>query len=149
MMKLSFLYNFFKVFILLFIFTTSVYAQQIVGELETVETNSVNFNERSFYMLINKVNGLAMDVEGRSVVNDANIILNTKDKNVMHQVWRMDDLGNGVYNLANAHSDKVVRESGNNVRQERDGKSNTHRWEIVHMGEGYFKLINVGRKKWY
>ncbi len=146
MMKLSFLYNFFKVFILLFIFTTSVYAQQIVGELETVETNSVNFNERSFYMLINKVNGLAMDVEGRSVVNDANIILNTKDKNVMHQVWRMDDLGNGVYNLANAHSDKVVRESGNNVRQERDGKSNTHRWEIVHMGEGYFKLINVGRK---
>jgi hypothetical protein len=71
--------------------TTSIAsAQQLTGSLETVTTSSVDFNERSFYMLINRSTGLAMDVADRSILNEANIMLATQDIYAMHQVWRMD-----------------------------------------------------------
>ena len=132
--------------VLLSISITSVYGQQLSSGLETSVVTSVDFNERSFYMLINRATGLAMDVEDRSIINNSNIMLAAQDIYAMHQVWRMDDIGDGVYNLVNAHSDKVVRDAGSNVQQERDGKSNTHRWKIEAVGDHYFKLTNVGRK---
>lgn len=129
-----------------FFLSANLHAKQNVGTLEAVAVNSLSFNERSFYRFINKATQQIIDIENKSVLNDANIILADADIYSMHQAWRMDDIGNGIYNFSNAHNNKVMRDVGDNVRQERDGKSNTHRWEIIPVEGGYFRIINVGRK---
>ncbi|TCO07460.1 pectate lyase family protein [Natronoflexus pectinivorans] len=128
--------------LILFMLIPVVHAQQVTGNLLTEAATSVDFDERSFYMLVNRETGQAMDVEGRSIMNDINIIVADADYS-MHQVWRMDDMGGDVFNLANGHSDKVVRNRDGNVRQERRGSSNHHRWKIEHIEGTYFRLVNA------
>ncbi|MDG5816739.1 RICIN domain-containing protein [Chitinispirillales bacterium ANBcel5] len=114
-----------------------------VGSFVTEPLTSADFNERAFYMFINRSNGKAIDIQNRSIENDASIIT-AEIEDAIPQLWRVEFEENN-FNIINAHTDKVMRDAGSDVRQERDGSSGTHYWDIQHVEDSYFKLTNEGR----
>lgn len=98
------------------------------------------FEEGCHYMLINRSSLKALDVENRSIENDAAIIA-AEPEDVIHQLWRTEDQGSGCY-IVNGYTDKVLKDNSGNAIQVRDGSSSTHTWNIEHVEDSYFRLIN-------
>jgi pectate lyase len=122
-------------------------AQQVAGNLATEKLTSVNIDEGSFYIFVNKATGKVMDVKDKSIILKENIIVADLDY-TMHQVWRMEDKGDGYYNVKGAFTDMVARDNAPNVQQEREGNSGSHFWLPEPVSGTYFKLYNKNTKRY-
>jgi GH43 family beta-xylosidase len=106
----------------------------------------------SVYKLVNPSSGKALDVDGGSTANGANVQL-WEDNSTTAQEWRITSLGDGAYTLVNTISGKALdvagggTADGTNVQiwEDFDG-SPAQRWAIIWDGNGY-KLVNPNSGK--
>lgn len=99
------------------------------------------------YQIISRHSGKAMDVEGVSSDNGANVIL-WDYVGGTNQQWDINNLGNGYYSIRAAHSGKSLdvynfcTDPGCEIRQWDYWGSDNQQWQIVSVGDGYFKILS-------
>jgi hypothetical protein len=109
--------------------------------------NFTGFNEGR-YALISRFSGKALDVNGASTADGANIIQWTYGGG-LNQQFDIGGLGDGSFSIRPAHSGKSLDvynaslENGAEIRQWSYWGGNNQRWKIVSAGSGYFKIVSV------
>lgn len=105
-----------------------------------------DFNNHSGrFQIISVFSGKAIDVEGRSTENGANILL-WEDVNGLNQQWDFDNLGGGFFSIKAAHSGKSMdvydwcSEPGCEVRQWEYWGAEIQQWQPIHLGDGIYKI---------
>jgi predicted alpha-1,6-mannanase (GH76 family) len=100
------------------------------------------------YSIISKSSGKAMDVEGNSTEDGANV-LQWQNYGQSNQRWIVTSVGDNQYSIINVNSGKSLdldgggEENGANVLQwEWHGGSN-QRWYIVADGNSYFTIVSA------
>ena len=99
------------------------------------------------YRIISRYSGRAMDVEGRSTANGANIIQWSYGGGT-NQQFDVTNLGNGYYSIRPAHSGKSLdvynfcTTPGCEIRQWDYWGGNNQQWSIQSVGSGYYKIIS-------
>jgi hypothetical protein len=109
--------------------------------------NFTGFNEGR-YALISRFSGKALDVNGVSKADGANIIQWTYGGG-LNQQFDIAGLGDGSFSIRPAHSGKSLDvyqaslDAGAEIRQWSYWGGNNQRWKIVSVGGGYFKVLSV------
>lgn len=99
------------------------------------------------YAIVSRYSGRAMDVEGRSNANGANILLWSYGGGT-NQQWDISSLGNGYYSIRAAHSGKSMdvynfcSTPGCEIRQWDYWGANNQQWQLVSTGDGYYKIVS-------
>lgn len=122
------------VLVVLLSFSTTTYSQSFNGD-------------SGRFQIISRFSGKAVDVDGFSQENGANIML-WDDLDGINQQWDITDLGNGYYSIVAAHSGKSMdvydwcTEPGCEIRQWEHWGGDNQQWQIVGVGGGYYKIIS-------
>jgi Pectate lyase./Ricin-type beta-trefoil lectin domain. len=110
----------------------------------SITTHAQSLNGR--YQIISVYSGKAIDVDGFSQENGANIML-WDDLDGTNQQWDITDLGNGYHSIIAVHSGKAMDDygwcvdPGCEVRQWDYWGGDGQQWGIYNSGSGY-KIIN-------
>lgn len=97
------------------------------------------------YALLNDCSGKALDVEGVSTANGANVHVWTPHGGA-NQQFRVVDVGGGYHKLVAQHSGKVIDvngggvQNGTNVQQWSDIGSSAQHWKLIDAGNDRYKL---------
>jgi pectate lyase len=115
----------------------------VLGERVTAAT----FDPASSYVLVNRSTGAVIDIEGRSVLNLANIHPGQIDGST-YQLWRFVPQTNGSFYIFNRANDKVIMVDGGsklvgaNILQARNANSQRNAWDLQPAGDHFFRLVN-------
>lgn len=99
-----------------------------------------------YYNLIGKESNKALDVQGTSTADGANVYIWTRS-NVPNQQWQLQDAGGGYYYLIAKHSGKALavtggsQDNGGNILQWTKQDRDFFKWRLEDAGDGYFYLI--------
>ncbi|MCD8482556.1 MAG: immunoglobulin domain-containing protein, partial [Verrucomicrobia bacterium] len=99
------------------------------------------------YVIINKATGGALEPDGRTVLNLANLAPAQPDATTW-QLWRFEAIANNGWYIFNRRNDKVIlveggnKNPGANIVQDRNRRSARNTWELESAESGYFRLIN-------
>lgn len=111
----------------------------------SLHTWSQNLNGR--YQIISRFSGKAIEVQGASTANGANIVLYDYWGGT-NQQWDIVNLGNGYHTIRAAHSGKSMdvynwcSSPGCEIRQWDHWGGNNQQWQIVSVGGGYYKIVS-------
>jgi len=105
------------------------------------------FYTGAYYRFINQNSALAMDVNGSSLANGANII-QWPQNGGNNQQWIITDNGNGYYKITNRNSGLALDVNGGSTT---DGATinqwpwtggNNQQWQLTSVSTGIYKIIN-------
>lgn len=106
-----------------------------------------SFNSSAWYRIVCRQSNKALDVNGSSTANGANII-QWDYWGGTNQQWKITSLGNGYFSIINRNSSKALDVTGSsttggaNIIQYTYSGGNNQQWKILDMGFGYFEVIN-------
>ncbi|TYP79870.1 RICIN domain-containing protein [Paenibacillus methanolicus] len=124
------------------------YAGMTVSDYRGSTQPVSGFQAESFYLLINRNSGMALDVDSDSLAEGAGII-QWHQHGEANQCWMFVPAGGDAYKLVNRRSglllgvDRGSAEGGAGLVQEADGGRASQRWRIMKSGS-YYKLVNAG-----
>ncbi|MBB3061777.1 RICIN domain-containing protein [Microbulbifer rhizosphaerae] len=104
-------------------------------------------NPDTWYMLVNRHSGMAMDIEGGSTEAGARLV-QWNPNEAPNQQFRFLDSGNGYYRLAARHSGMVLDvyewndADGADIAQWEDLNGTNQQFRLDDMGGGYYRLVN-------
>ncbi|MDG5806578.1 RICIN domain-containing protein [Streptomyces ossamyceticus] len=114
---------------------------------------SIAFPAKStFYKVLNKNGGKAIDVSGGSTSAGANVI-QWNDTGAPNQFWRWVAVGDGSYEIVNQKSGLLLGVTsgsgadGATIVQQADDNGASQRWTLIANGSGYYKIKNVNSGK--
>ncbi|MGZ3750547.1 MAG: RICIN domain-containing protein, partial [Mucilaginibacter sp.] len=105
------------------------------------------FYTGAYYRLINQNSALAMDVNGASLANGANII-QWPQNGGNNQQWVITDNGSGYYKIVNRNSGLALdvnggsTTSGATIIQWPWNSGNNQQWQLTSVSTGVYKVIN-------
>ncbi|GAQ63765.1 RICIN domain-containing protein [Streptomyces scabiei] len=108
--------------------------------------------DSSFYRVLNKNGGKAIDVSGGSTSAGANVI-QWNDTGAPNQLWKWVAVGDGSYEIVNQKSGLLLGVTsgsgadGATIVQQADTNSASQRWTLAADGDGYYKIKNVNSGK--
>jgi len=117
--------------------TATVWAPAVSAQVDT----------DAWYLLVNRHSGLAMDIEGNSQENGAQLIQWTRTDN-HNQQFRFADSGNGYYRLISRHSGLALdvfewnEDDGADIVQWEDFGGTNQQFQLDAMGGDYYRLVN-------
>jgi Beta-xylosidase len=109
---------------------------------------AVTIDTSAWYQLINRNSGKALDVNGASTADGADIIQWSASSTSLNQQWQFVSAGDGYYRLKARHSGKVADVSsastadGADVIQWSDNGGTNQQWSVIDTGGGYVKFLN-------
>jgi hypothetical protein len=104
------------------------------------------------YYLLNVHSGKALDVDGVSVNNGANVH-QWDYVNGANQKWQFVPAGNGTYSIKSVNSQKCLdvtdfsTSNGANVQQWSCSGNNNQKWRVTQVATGIYRVENVGSGK--
>ncbi|MFF7258785.1 RICIN domain-containing protein [Streptomyces sp. NPDC008159] len=114
---------------------------------------SIAFPGRStFYKVLNKSSGKAIDVSGASTTAGANVI-QWNDTAAQNQRWQWVAVGDGSYEIVNQNSGQLLDVTGGSttdgatITQQPDDNATSQHWTPIADGNGYYKIKNVNSGK--
>ncbi|WP_173068880.1 non-reducing end alpha-L-arabinofuranosidase family hydrolase [Phytohabitans houttuyneae] len=122
----------------------------VAGGLLTVVTTSASaatVDTTAWYVLLNRNSGKALDVNGVSSADGANLIQWTRT-NATNQQFQFVDSGGGYYRLKARHSGKVVdvngasTADGTQLVQWSDHNGTNQQFRLADSDSGYVRLVN-------
>ncbi|WP_346136211.1 non-reducing end alpha-L-arabinofuranosidase family hydrolase [Lentzea roselyniae] len=122
----------------------------VVGGLLTVvpmSASAATVDTTAWYVLVNRSSGKALDVNGASTADGANLIQWSRT-NANNQQFQFVDSGSGYYRLRARHSGKVAdvfnwsSADGAAVVQWADGDSANQQFRLADSDSGYVRLVN-------
>jgi len=135
--------NFFKFFGVAL--ACSFFASTVAGAMNMIRSDVIP--NGNYYLLTKLDQGKAMDVEGASIDNRANVQLYRKN-NTPAQVWNVNRLPNGNYTLRNLNSGKMLdveggeASNGTNIHQYEQNSTAAQQWRIKHVGGINYKIYS-------
>lgn len=102
--------------------------------------------ENYYYTILNKRSGNAVEVQGGSLQENANLWLWNLKKNDQNQQWLFISKGNQKYNIVNRHSGLAMTSNGwsNSLIQAKlNNTKKIQQWEVVDLDGGIYALENV------
>jgi hypothetical protein len=106
----------------------------------------------SWYVLVNRNSGKAVDVYGRATNDGARIAQWTRNDGT-NQQWQFVDSGGGYYRLKSRLSGKVLdvynfsTANSASVVQWSDGNGTNQQWRLADSSDGYVRFINRNSNK--
>lgn len=106
-----------------------------------------SFNPSAYYRIINRNSNQALDVNGGSTVNGANVI-QWPWNGGNNQQWQIIDNGGGYYRIINRNSGRALDVNGGStangaqVIQWTWSGGNNQQWQVIDNGGGYYRIIN-------
>lgn len=105
---------------------------------------------RVFYRggILNRASGKALDVQGVSKADSANI-QQWDFASAPNQMWEVIDQGNGEFSIISQASGKALdvanhnASDGANVQQFRWHNGDNQRWRLERAGNGYYQIVSV------
>ena len=125
-------------------------AVAVVGGLLTVApapASAATVDTTAWYVLVNRNSGKALDVNGASTADGANLIQWTRS-NTYNQQFQFVDSGGGYYRLKARHSGKVVDVNGASTAdgvqlvQWSDHNGTNQQFRLADSDSGYVRLVN-------
>lgn len=111
-------------------------------------TNGTQFERDSYYKIVNKNSGKALDVSGASTANGADVI-QWDYLGGDNQQWRIVEVTKGRYYILNKNSGKMLDVNGQSIfngadiiQWECNGGDN-QLWQLIDVGSGYYKIVSV------
>jgi endoglucanase len=114
---------------------------------ENVSGGGGTFNPSAYYRIINRNSNKALDVNGGSTANGAQVI-QWPWNGGNNQQWQVIDNGGGYYRIINRNSGKALDVNGGstangaNVIQWTWNGGNNQQWQVIDNGGGYYRIIN-------
>lgn len=111
-------------------------------------SGSANGPSNGTYSIVNRFNGLAMDVDSFSTADGANIML-WESWGAANQQWTINHIGNGAYTITNVNSGRVIdvlggsTTAGDNIGQWGYWGGDTQHWYIAYTDGGYYTITSV------
>lgn len=105
------------------------------------------------YKVIAKCSGKALDVDGFSTENGANVQLWTWGGNQDNQKWIITSTGDGYYSIVNKGSGLGLdvtdssTSAGGNIQQWTYSGRDNQKWAIEKLSDGYYKITNKNSSK--
>ncbi|UED87964.1 RICIN domain-containing protein [Streptomyces profundus] len=115
--------------------------------LPAPRANAAGVDPDSWYVLVNRHSGKALDVHDLATADGAPLVHWSRNDGGWQQ-WQFVDSGDGSYRLRSRHSGKVIDIAGSstsdgaNVQQWADNNGANQRFTVVDAGNGYVRLIN-------
>ncbi|SPE99805.1 RICIN domain-containing protein [Streptomyces sp. MA5143a] len=106
----------------------------------------------TFYKVLNKSSGKAIDVSGASTAAGANVI-QWNDTAAQNQRWQWVAVGDGSYEIVNQNSGQLLAVTGGSttdgatITQQPDDNAASRRWTPIADANGYYKIKNVNSGK--
>ncbi|GLI06688.1 hypothetical protein YDYSG_27180 [Paenibacillus tyrfis] len=113
------------------------------------------FDSNAYYRIINQNSGKALELlngTGENIIQ-----WDIGDNSKYYQMWKIEDLGNGFYKIANRQSNKVMSVAGGYNNNYANGKEIIEwpfgswildqQWNIMDTGNGRYRLINNNSQK--
>ncbi|MEU4522613.1 non-reducing end alpha-L-arabinofuranosidase family hydrolase [Amycolatopsis sp. NPDC024027] len=122
----------------------------VAGGLLTVApapASAATVDTSAWYVLLNRNSGKALDVNGASTADGANLIQWTRS-NATNQQFQFVDAGGGNYKLRARHSGKLAdvlgasTADGASVVQWTDNGGTNQQFSLADSGSGYVRLVN-------
>ncbi|MDR8413722.1 family 43 glycosylhydrolase [Nonomuraea sp. 3-1Str] len=125
----------------------------LVGVLLTAqEASAATVDTNTWYVLVNRNSGKALDVYNLSTADGGRITQWTRNDGNQQQ-WQFVDSGGGYYRLKSRHSGKVLdvynfsTANGGAIVQWADGNGTNQQWKLSDSDGGYIRLINRNSSK--
>ena len=123
------------------------------GELQARE-GKASADQRVFFTggIFNRASGKALDVEGRSTKDAANV-QQWDFGGAPNQLWDIVDQGTGQFAILSRCSDKALdvtdrsAADGANIQQFRFGNGDNQRWRLQPVAGGYYLIVSVSSGK--
>jgi hypothetical protein len=118
-----------------------------VAVLNMAAASAATVNTSAWYVLVNRNSGKALDVNGASTADGAQLIQWTRT-NTTNQQFQFVDSGGGYYRLRARHSGKDVEVAGLStadgagIQQWSDWNGSNQQWQLADSAGGYVRLIN-------
>ncbi|WP_086838586.1 non-reducing end alpha-L-arabinofuranosidase family hydrolase [Amycolatopsis kentuckyensis] len=112
-----------------------------------VSASAATVDTTAWYVLVNRNSGKALDVNGASTADGANLVQWTRT-NATNQQFQFVDAGGGYYKLRARHSGKLAdvlgasTADGANVVQWTDNGGTNQQFSLADSGSGYVRLVN-------
>jgi hypothetical protein len=106
-----------------------------------------SFTAGSYYKILNRNSGDALDINGQSTTAGANAI-QWAYWGGNNQQWSFSSLGSGYFNVINRNSslyldvNSASTANGAQVIQWTSTGGTNQKWQIIDIGFGYYKLVN-------
>src|SRR5690554_1345928 len=117
--------------------------------LGTATTSVLAAIDEGRYQILSRHSGLALDVDGRSTSDGANVQQwEAQGDSARNQHFDITELGNGYYSIRPAHSGKSIdvygwsTEPGGEIRQWSWNGGNQQQWRIEKVSNGYYKILS-------
>ncbi|MEV6875339.1 non-reducing end alpha-L-arabinofuranosidase family hydrolase [Amycolatopsis sp. NPDC051128] len=120
--------------------------------LAPTTASAATVDTTAWYVLLNRNSGKALDVNGASTADGANVVQWTRT-NATNQQFQFVDSGGGYYRLKARHSGKVIDVSnwstadGAAIHQWTDGNAANQQFRLADSDSGYARLINRNSNK--
>ncbi|HEX3028382.1 MAG TPA: RICIN domain-containing protein [Clostridia bacterium] len=116
--------------------------QLLVGNINGDDGSQINSN--SYYKIINRKSGKAVDVPGGNSANNTQLV-QWDDNGNNNQQYRLVADSNGYYNIINRGTNKALDNAGatgegSAVVEWDQSSSDNQKWKIIDTGDGYCKL---------
>jgi hypothetical protein len=118
-----------------------------VTVLNMTTAGAATVDTSAWYVLVNRNSGKALDVNGASTADGANLIQWTR-ANTTNQQFQFVDAGGGYYKLRARHSGKVVEVGGLStadgaaIQQWGDWNGSNQQFSLADSSGGYVRLVN-------
>jgi hypothetical protein len=118
-----------------------------VAVLNMSAASAATVDTSAWYVLVNRNSGKALDVNGASTADGANLIQWTRT-NTVNQQFQFVDAGGGYYRLRARHSGKVVEVGGLStadgaaIQQWGDWNGSNQQFSLADSAGGYVRLVN-------
>lgn len=115
-------------------------------------SGSTGYDRDTYYKIINKQSGKALDVLDGSKLDGADVI-QWEYWGGDNQQWKLLPAGDGYYYIINKKSAKLVdvngasADNGADVIQWQSNDGDNQKWSIISVGGGYYKIINKNSGK--
>lgn len=123
-------------------------AKTITNTIISKAKDSNGIEQGTKYYIVNRNSGLVADVDNFNTRNEANLIQQTKNKNIKtNQQWIPVSLGDGYYKFKSVNSGNVIdvhamkSDNNTNIQMYEDKNSSNQIWKLVSVGNGYFKFL--------
>jgi hypothetical protein len=108
-------------------------------------SGTATFSATKCYRFNIRHSGKVMEVGGHSTVNGGNV-QQWSWYGAKSQIWRIKDIGSGLYQIVNGNSGRVLdiagvsTASGANVHQWQSLNTNNQKWKLTRNTEGYYVI---------
>lgn len=114
---------------------------------------ALGFDPNSYYQIINRQSGLALEEKGDSLTDFTDVTNNALNASAARQQWRLIGQGGGVYKFVNRNNGFLMEVGGDSMlsgatvdlyhdKSEAPGQSN-QQWKLLSAGNGDYQFVNT------